>query len=634
MVLVKILLLHSDFIEWEPKERAIKQAEEVDKVSIKVKDVLVVFTAVEREDEKNTEAVSANAVAEIEKVLKQVKAKNVVVYPYAHLSSDLSSPSMALKTLKQMEGLLKEKNISVKSAPFGWYKSFDIKVKGHPLSELSKQITVQGAGEVRGDVSEALKAEETLKSHWYIMDPTGKLHKIEMVGDKVKGYDFAKHKNLEKFAAYEMKKVRVAKEEPPHIPLMKKMQLVGYEPGSDPGNLRYAPKGKLIKSLIEDFTTRSMVEAGAMQIETPIMYDYEHPSLKKYMHRFPARQYRIQTPNKEVFLRFAACFGAFLIMHDANVSYKNLPLWLYEMARYSFRVEQRGELSGLRRLRAFTMPDCHSFCADMDQAKNDLLKRLDLSLKLQKGFDLGKNDFEFALRMVKDFYEDNKTYAKKIAKKWGKPILVEMWDKRFFYFILKYEFNFVDSLDKASALTTDQIDVENAERYGIAFTDKDNKKKHPVILHLSPSGGIERVMYAILEKMHMEKQKGKNVTFPLWLSPTQIRLCPVNDSFNSYCKKIAEEMKKENIRVDIDDRVESVGKKIRDAEAEWVPFIIVIGSKEKKTGSLSVRKRKTGKVKSVKSSSLIRDIKKETDSFPYRPLPLPVLLSRRPVFNI
>ncbi|MFH1444867.1 MAG: threonine--tRNA ligase [Nanoarchaeota archaeon] len=629
---MKLLLLHSDFIEWEPQKRAIKLAEETPMKPIKIKEVLVVFTAVEKEDEKNTDAVAANAVAEIEGVLKQVKAKNVVVYPYAHLSADLSSPSMALRTLECMEGLLKEKKIPVKRAPFGWYKSFDIKVKGHPLAELSKQVTAQGAGEVKNDISDALKAEETLKSQWYIMDTIGKLHKIEMADDKIKGYNFSKYKNLEKFAAYEMKKVRVAKQEPPHIALMKKMQLADYEPGSDPGNLRFYPKGKLIKSLIEDFVTRSTVEAGAMQVETPIMYDYEHPSLKKYMHRFPARQYRIQTPNKEVFLRFAACFGQFLMMHDASFSHKNMPLWLYELSRYSFRVEQRGELSGLKRLRAFTMPDCHSFCRDIEQAKEDLFRRLDLSIKVSQGFDLGKSDLEFALRVVNDFYEENRPYIKRIAKKWGKPILVEMWDKRFFYFILKYELNFVDALDKAAALSTDQIDVENAERYDITFTDKDNTKKYPIILHQSPSGAIERVMYAILEKAHMEKESGKNVTFPLWLSPTQVRLCPMNDSLLAYCKKIAESFKKESIRVDIDDRVESIGKKVRDAESEWIPYIIVVGDKEKKSGKLAVRERKTGKIKPLSTASLVKEIKKQTDGFPYRPLPLPMLLTKRPIF--
>jgi threonyl-tRNA synthetase len=130
----------------------------------------------------------------------------------------------------------------------------------------------------------------------------------------------------------------------------------------------------------------------------------------------------------------------------------------------------------------------------------------------------------------------------------------------------------------------------------------------------------------------MEIQKGKNVTFPLWLSPTQVRLCPINDSLIPYCKKIVECFKKECIRIDIDDRTESVGKKIRDAESEWIPYIIVVGNKEKKSGKLAVRERKTGKVKPLAASSLIKELKKDIDGYPYRPLPLPILLSKRPVF--
>src|SRR5436853_7526730 len=95
-----------------------------------------------------------------------------------------------------------------------------------------------------------------------------------------------------------------------------------------------------------------------MEVESPVMYDFEHPALKSYLARFPARQYIVQTPNKRAFLRFSACFGQFLIMKDMVISYKQLPLPLYELTRYSFRAEQRGELAGLRRLRAFTMPDC------------------------------------------------------------------------------------------------------------------------------------------------------------------------------------------------------------------------------------------------------------------------------------
>ncbi len=370
-----------------------------------------------------------------------------------------------------------------------------------------------------------------------------------------------------------------------------------------------------------------------MNVETPIMYDCEHPALKDYLNRFPARQYTIETPNKRVFLRFSACFGQFLALHDANISYRNLPLRIYELTRYSFRLEQRGELAGLRRLRSFTMPDCHAFCKDVEEAKKELLIRLDLAKDILKGSGIPlKTDLEAALRMVKGFYPKNKDFLKSVTKKIGKPVLLEMWSGQFFYFIFKYDLNFVDCLDKAAALTTDQIDVENSKRYEITYMDKDNKNKYPIILHLSPSGAIERVMYALLEKAHKDSKKGKNPVFPLWLCPTQARFIPVSEKFLKQTEKIAEEISKESIRVDVDDRNESVQKKIRDAEVEWVPLIVVVGEKELKDKKLAVRFRETGKVKRLSKTSLVKMIKKETKGKPFKPLPLPKLLTKRPTF--
>jgi threonyl-tRNA synthetase len=136
----------------------------------------------------------------------------------------------------------------------------------------------------------------------------------------------------------------------------------------------------------------------------------------------------------------------------------------------------------------------------------------------------------------------------------------------------------------------------------------------------------------MLEHAYMEQQKGSHPVFPLWLAPTQVRLCPVSDKFLPLSKKIADELEKEDIRVDIDDRVESVGKKIRDAETEWTNLIVVIGEKEQKSRKLAVRFRETGKVKHMGTSEVIKLIKEETKGFPFRPLPLPRLLTKRVVF--
>lgn len=278
------------------------------------------------------------------------------------------------------------------------------------------------------------------------------------------------------------------------------------------------------------------------------------------------------------------------------------------------------------------MPDVHAICADLKQAMKESMKRIKLCMGVLKEIGLEKKDYEMAIRFTKDFYEENKNFIIKLVKNFGKPVLVEMWPEKFFYFVLKWEFNFVDTLEKASALSTDQIDVENAKRYGITYIDKNGEKRYPIILHCSPSGAIERCIYALLEKAYMEQQKGKVPKLPFWLSPTQVRIIPVSDKYLKNALKISEEIEKNQIRVDVDDRKETVQKKIRDAELDWIPLICVIGEKEIKKKTLSVRFREKGKIKEMKIEELVKIAKKEMKGKPFKPLSFPKLLSKRPIF--
>jgi threonyl-tRNA synthetase len=215
-----------------------------------------------------------------------------------------------------------------------------------------------------------------------------------------------------------------------------------------------------------------------------------------------------------------------------------------------------------------------------------------------------------------------------------------MWDERIFYFILKFEFNFVDMSKKASALSTDQIDIENGERYNINFTNKNGTQSHPLILHCSPSGAIERVIYTLLEKEAIKMREGKKAMLPIWLSPTQIRFIPVGDEFVDICDKYIQDLNEISeflcIRADIDDREQSVGRKIRDAEKEWVPVIIVVGEKEKNSKKFIPRFRDENIKDANESYSIVelyQLIEKHIKEFPQEILPLPVYLSKRPRFK-
>src|ERR671923_221010 len=531
---MRLLQLHSDFIEYEPIEKEIRDAEEIVlKSKIRLEDLVVAFVAVENRDD---ESVARMAVDEIKKYLDTVKSSHLLIYPYAHLSSDLAPPAVAIDIIKSVESFAKGSIRQVYRAPFGWTKSFNIKVKGHPLAENSKEITKQAEHEHTGHShrekeSSALKAEERLQSFWYILQPGGQMTPVSK-------YNFKKQdQNLQVLINYEIAKNRAVNEQPPHVRLMKKLAIADYEPASDAGNMRYYPKGRLMKSLIEQYITRRVMEYGGMEVETPIMYDTKHPSLESYFNRFPARQYSITSDSKQLFLRFAACFGQFL--------------------------------------------------------------------------------------MAKDFITE-------LVNRFGRPVLVEMWKERFFYFTLKWKFNCIDSLGKAPALSTDQIDVENGARYNIEFVEEDGTKKNPIILHNSPSGAVERVIYALLEKSAKISKAGGIPSLPLWLSHTQVRVIPVNQEHIAYCEKVLAELTANQIRVDIDDRDETVGKKIRESETEWVCYTIVIGDKEINSDKLVVRDRNEGKQREITLQELINEVKAQTKDKPYLQLNLPLHLSARP----
>ncbi len=636
---MQLLLIHSDYIEFEAK-RPTPVAEKVEEAekSGRLEEALCAFIAVEKMDEDDIPAVVAEGAEEIAKVAEQVKTGRIMLYPYAHLSSQLSSPATAVEILKGMDEVLRER-YEVARAPFGWYKAFKLSCKGHPLSELSRSIRLGEAGGAaaaagaakgpeRGEVvSEALKAEEKAVSIWRVMTPGGDMVEPEK-------FDFTGRENLKKFVNYEISKSRAVEAVPPHVELMRRLELVDYEPGSDSGNMRYYPKGRLVKSLLESYVLERAAEMGAMEVETPIMYDMNHPTLKKYLDRFPARQYSLEAEKRSFFLRFAACFGQFLMSHDMTLSYRSLPLKMIEMTRYSFRREQRGELVGLRRLRAFTMPDMHTLCADMAGATREFENQYKASISVLEDAGLDLDDYEVAIRFTKEFRDEKREFIEGLVGIVNKPVLIEMWEERFFYFVLKFEFNFVDALDKASALSTVQIDVENAERYDINYTDADGSLKRPIILHCSPSGAIERLIFALLEKAHRVSQEGKVPMLATWISPTQVRVIPVSERHLARAEEVERDL---GFRTDIDDRDETVGKKIRDAGREWVPYVVVIGDDELESGKLAVTVRAESEPKKPKKVEMtVEELKArlaaETAGKPTKRLPLPVKISERPRF--
>ncbi len=609
---MRLLLIHSDHIEYEARKKT-KLAEEAAVVKDMLDEALTVFCAVEAVDEENADDAVRQAVAEIRSTAGQLGVTNIMIYPYAHLSSDLASPEAAVAALKGIEeALAADEGMTVKRAPFGWYKAFTLSCKGHPLSELSRTI-VPGAAEAA--------AKKAIEHEFFVLTPTGERK------------DATEYADDSAFGALVKKEIGLPGAEggePLHVGLMRSKELVDYEALSDVGHHRWMPRGKLVRDLLADYVLGLVLDYGGMPVETPVMYDLGNTAINEHAGKFGERQYRFKSGNRDMMLRFAACFGMFSIMHDMHISPNTLPMKMYELSTYSFRHEQKGEVIGLKRLRAFTMPDMHTLCRD----EAGTLQAFEEQLRMgwQTGRDL-ETPLVGVFRCTRDFYADHEAWIKSIVADSGVPMLIEVISERFHYWIAKVDLAAIDAQGRPIENPTVQIDVESSRRFGIKDYTPEGEEVYPPILHCSPTGSIERVICALLENTGAQAVP----SLPTWLSPTEVRIVPVAERHHPFAEEIAGRLNAAGVRADFDDREESVNKKIREAGVDWVPFVAVIGDQEAETGQLTVTVRKLSEPKKpckvqMTEDELIAAVRADTAGKPYRPLYTPRKLSKKPRF--
>jgi threonyl-tRNA synthetase len=608
---MRLLLIHSDQISYEARKKT-ALAEENATLSDALEEALTVFCAVESGDEEDISGVVDQAVAEIKETAEKLNVRAIMLYPYAHLSSDLASPTLAVETLKAMETeLARETEYEIKRAPFGWYKAFSLTCKGHPLSELSRTIQPKEKSEIEKPVVE---------HEFFVLTPDGARHDPEA---------FIESPGFGQLIKKEIGIGHAPGGEPLHVELMRAKELVDYEPLSDVGHHRWMPRGKLLRDLLADYVLQKVLLYGAMPVETPVMYDLGDPAISEHAAKFGERQYRFKSGNRNMMLRFAACFGMFSIMKDMFISPATLPLKMYELSTYSFRHEQKGECIGLKRLRAFTMPDMHTLCSDMDEALHCFEEQL--AMGWQSGKDLDTSLYA-VFRCTRDFYGEHEGWIRDIVKKSETPVLIEILSARVHYWVAKIDLAAIDGQGRPIENPTVQIDVESAARFDIKYY-RDGEEIHPPILHCSPTGSIERVICALLERT--ERQPVPQL--PTWLSPTQVRLIPVSDRHIPFAEEIGTFLEAAEIRADIDDREESMNKKIRDAGTEWVPYVVVIGDREVGSRNLTVTIRGRSEPgrpykETLQPDALVAMIREEVRGMPFRPRYTPGMLSKKPRF--
>jgi len=614
---MRLLLVHADRFEYEAREKAVKEPEPLDESHKKgaLENGLVVFSTVEKNDEQEPEQIATNAASSIEEVLGWLKTRKVMVYPYAHLSTSLASREPAISILKALEEKLAQKGYDVSRSPFGWYKSFTITAKGHPLSELSRTITVD---------TKSRQVAPAVKTEYVIMDLEGKLHSPE---DFVFGPHDAEFKSLVEKEA--LKKGLTGGE--PHFLDYARRFGIEWESFADVGHMRFGPEANLIMDLLAEYAGQVIRRIGIpiLNVKGTNMFDVAVKPIKEHLQLFGSRAYEVKVDERTFVLRYAACFQQFSMVKDWTLSYRTLPFGTFEVAD-SYRMEQSGELLLSFRLRKFLMPDLHVYLKSVGEA-------IRIGDKIHHTIyeEIRKLNREYVslYNTTRSFFEANKDSFMELVKVEKKPILLNFVPEGLYYWVLNVEYNIIDDLDRPREIGTFQIDIGNAKRFGIAYTDEKGEKQFPVIIHTAVIGGLERYLFTLLDSAVRLERQGKKPMLPVWISPAQVRIIPIAKQFVKQGMELLETLEKAGIRADLDDRDDTMQSKVRDAELSWIPYTIIYGEKEIETKELSIRSRADSKESKLALTAFLERVKAEVEGYPTKRLTYPTLLSQRPGYK-
>lgn len=612
---MRLLTIHAEKFWFKAREKALKDAEELDGVpgEARAENALVVFISIEEGDAKGGKDFLEQVARNIVEIAEKVKASTIVLYPYAHLSNRLAPPFEAKEVMKSLEEVVKSAfKGKVLRAPFGWYKAFEIKCLGHPLSELSRELKPSAVKRV------------TIEKEYFILTPDGGLYRPEE-------YEFKEGEDgLKILVDKEYFKKELPGGKPRIVEICRKFGFE-WEPMSDAGHMRYGPHATTILDAVMEYSWRVAKRVGfpVFKVRGTNMFNLKFRPVREHAELFGDRLYELKTDTGIMVMRYAACHQQFAMIKDWIISYRDLPFGAFEVAD-SYRYEQSGEVMLCFRLRKFFMPDLHIFNKDLEQAM-ETAKRVQ-EVILEEVAKVGQ-DYWAIYNVTRDFFDEHRDYIVELIRREGRPALIEVLPAGIYYWVLNIEYNIIDALGRPREIATFQIDIGNAKRFGIKYVDEEGNERYPVIIHTALIGGVERYIYMVFDAAVKQEARGRTPTIPVWLAPIQVRVIPVSRNHLSYAEDVLKRLQEEGIRADLDDRDLGLGKKIRDAGIEWIPYIVVVGDREMNTGTVNVRIRGTREQLSMKVDDLIERIKKDINGFPQVDSALPDHLSRRPTLH-
>ncbi|MBS3055680.1 MAG: threonine--tRNA ligase [Candidatus Aenigmarchaeota archaeon] len=558
---MRILQMHADWIEYEPVRKEISGAEEVEKKKYRLEEILVLFVSVEEGDGPK---VGIEAVDEVEKFLKNVKVNKILIYPFAHLSRSLAKPDEALKIIKEMEAHAKKLKIEVYRAPFGWNKALAIKVKAHPLAEQSKVFGSSKEKKVEMKSVREIKNPMVLIKRSDFEGLSEKDHRI--IGEQLDLFSF---------------------------------QEVG------PGMVFLHPKGVILRNILIDFWRKEHSKRGYQEISAPILLNNALWQVSGHWDHFRENMFFSEVENQGFGLKPMNCPNAMLVFKNKSRSYRDLPIRYNELGLVH-RNELSGVLSGLFRLRAFVQDDAHIF-VDEKNLEKEIIAVIDLVKYFYDVFGF-EYSVELSLKPEKAMGDE------RIWKKAEEALEKSLKDAKIKYsknpgegafYGPKIDFHIKDSMDRKWQLATVQLDSVMPERFKASYIGEDGKEHIPIVIHRVIYGALERFMGILVEHY-----QGK---FPVWLAPVQVRILPISDDNNKHAQKLLNELLENDIRAEGDFDSHKIEYKIKMAQLQKIPYMIIIGKKEEDSKSIAVRDRE-GKVKfKVKLEDFVKELKKQIE---------------------
>ena len=427
---------------------------------------------------------------------------------------------------------------------------------------------------------------------------------------RIYGITFPKKKMLDEY----LQMLEEAKKRD-HRKIGKELQLFSFSQNVGSGLPLWLPRGTQLRLRLEEFLKQIQKRFGYQQVMTPHIGSKQLYITSGHWAKYGADSFRpITTPQEgeEFMLKPMNCPHHCEVYKSlAPHSYRDLPLRLAEFGTV-YRYEQSGELHGLTRVRGFTQDDAHLFCRP-DQIKEEFCKVMDIIFIIFKALNFENFEAQISLRdkVNREKYigsEENWERAEQAiidaCKEKGLPAIVEYGEAAFYG--PKLDFMVKDALGRRWQLGTIQVDYNLPERFDLEYTGEDNKKHRPVMIHRAPFGSMERFVAVLIEHT-----AGK---FPLWLTPDQVVILPISEKFNDYAHRVAADLNAQDIRVQVDDRNEKIGRKIRDNELKRIPYMLIVGEKEAENGEVSVRKQGAGDVGTVKVAEFAQMITDEVNA--------------------